>query len=91
MDIKNIPVSLHVQYIFFTNIYLSYIINSSLNTLLQSTLVYSPVYSEKSHCSLATCAKARLSCLDRSIKHTVGKLHVTQASGAFIHYQRHPT
>jgi hypothetical protein len=33
MDIKNIPVSLHVQYIFFTNIYLSYIINSSLNTL----------------------------------------------------------
>jgi hypothetical protein len=33
MNIKNIPVSIHVPYIFFTNIYLSYIINNSLHTL----------------------------------------------------------
>jgi hypothetical protein len=61
MDIKNIPVSIHVQYIFFTNIYLSYLINNNYTPSTVNFVVYSPVYSEKSHCSLAIFrVKARL-------------------------------
>ena len=57
MDTKNIPVSIHVQYIFFTNIYLSYLINNSLLTLpLTVNLLAVHVNLSESRCPLATCA-----------------------------------
>ena len=82
MDTKNIPVSIYAQYKC-----LPFLFNKQFTTHpVQSTFVYSPVYSEKSHCSLAIFrVKARLGCCDRSLERTVGKLYVTQASGAFIH------
>jgi hypothetical protein len=57
MDTKNIPISItHI-----TNVYL-FLVNKQFTTHpVQSTFVYSPVYSEKSHCSLAIFrVKARL-------------------------------
>jgi hypothetical protein len=86
MDTKNIPVFIYAQYFFFTNIYLSYLINKSLHSFNSQLCSIVLLYPEKSHCSLAIFrVKARLGCCDRSLLRTVGQLHVTQVSGAFIH------
>ena len=57
MDIKNIPVSIYAHYKCLPFLY-----NKQFTThLVTSNFVYSPVYSEKSHCSLAIFrVKARL-------------------------------
>jgi len=57
MDTKNIPISIYAQYKC-----LPFLVNKQFTTHpVQSTFVYSPVYSEKSHCSLAIFrVKARL-------------------------------
>ena len=63
MNIKNIPVSIYAHYKCLPFLYKKQFTTHPVTV----NFVYSPVYSEKSHCSLATCAKARLSCLDRSL------------------------
>ena len=63
MDTKNIPVSIYAHYKCLPFLY-----NKQFTTHpLTVNLLAVHVLLSESHCPLATCAKARLSCLDRSL------------------------
>jgi hypothetical protein len=82
MDTKNIPVSIYAHYKCLPFIYNKQFTTHpvTVNFSIQSCLLR-----EISLLSGNFPCESQAGCCDRSLERTVGKLYVTQASGAFIH------